>query len=217
VRTWIDFGGTRAILEAWVPFAAEISVVCARWEDGTVRTFPPAENHHRNHILDISLVPARLPVETLQRAAELAVAITHSLKVVGLLSVEMFVNADGGILVNELAPRPHNSGHYSFDACLTSQFEQHIRAICGLPPGSTELLRPVVMSNLLGEVWREGVVPPWQEILRDPCLKLHLYGKKEPKPGRKMGHFCLLAPTLEEALAGTNATRAILGLPPLPK
>lgn len=213
VRTWIDFGGSRAVLEAWIPFRAELSVVCARWADGTVRAFPPAENIHRNHILDISIVPARFPQEIQTRAIDIASAITSALHVVGLLAVEFFLTTDDELLVNELAPRPHNSGHYSFDACVCSQFEQHIRAICGLPPGSTELLRPVVMNNLLGEVWRDTPGPLWEAILENPALKLHLYGKTAPKPGRKMGHFCVLAPTIADALAQTNHAREHLGLP----
>jgi 5-(carboxyamino)imidazole ribonucleotide synthase len=213
VATWIDFGGSRAVLEAWVPFEAELSVVCARWEDGTVRTFPVAENLHRNHILDVSIAPARFSGEIQTRAVELAASITAALDVVGLLAVEMFLTADGSLLVNELAPRPHNSGHFSFDACICSQFEQHIRAICGLPPGSTELLRPVVMSNLLGEVWRNDRAPEWELLLKNPALKLHLYGKAAAKPGRKMGHFCVLAGSVPDALDQTNRARAELGLP----
>jgi len=213
IRTWVDFGGSRAVLEAWIPFEAELSVVCARWADGTVRPFPVAENLHRNHILDVSIVPARFSDEIKTRAMELAAAITDALDVVGLLAVEMFLTPGGDLLVNELAPRPHNSGHYTFDACVCSQFEQHIRAICNLPPGSTELLRPVVMTNLLGEVWGDGAAPQWEHILLNPALKLHLYGKAAAKPGRKMGHFCVLAPTLAEALDQTNVARSALRLP----
>ncbi len=212
-KIWGEFGVHRGILEARVEFAAEVSVICARWENGFSQPFPVAENIHRKHILDVSIVPARIPRASAEMATRLACEVASALDVVGLLGVEMFLLPDGGILVNELAPRPHNSGHFSFDACVTSQFEQHLRAVCGLPAGSADLFRPVVMVNLLGDLWVEGVAPDWAELLSDPNLKLHLYGKTDPRPGRKMGHFCVLGEQLEQAIDGANRARELLQLP----
>ena len=198
---WSKFGAPRGVLEKWIPFQAELSVVCARGLDSTIAAFPASENIHTNHILDLSIVPARFSAAVLQKAESLASEITRKLDVVGLLAVEFFLTTDGELLVNELAPRPHNSGHFTFDACVTSQFEQQLRAVCGLPLGSPELLRPVVMWNILGDLWKNGT-PDWTAVLRDPRAKLHLYGKSEARPGRKMGHVCLMAETIDEALAG---------------
>jgi 5-(carboxyamino)imidazole ribonucleotide synthase len=192
--------GGKAVLEGWVNFQCEISVIAARGADGAVCTFPPAENVHSYHILDYSIIPGRVPDRIQRAASEMARSIATDLDVVGLLAVEFFVTPDGGLLVNELAPRPHNSGHYTFDACITSQFEQQLRAVCGHPFGSPELLVPTVMVNLLGDLWTEGRPPDWSPILAQPRTKLHLYGKLEGRPGRKMGHYCVLGPTLEEAL-----------------
>jgi 5-(carboxyamino)imidazole ribonucleotide synthase len=200
-EVWRQFGAPRGVLEKWIPFQAELSVVCARGLDGTIATFPASENIHTNHILDLSIVPARFAAPILKKAEELASEITRKLDVVGLLAVEFFLTSSGELLVNELAPRPHNSGHFTFDACVTSQFEQQLRAVCGLPLGSPELLRPVVMWNILGDLWKNGT-PDWSAVLSDPRAKLHLYGKSEARPGRKMGHVCLMAETVEEALAG---------------
>ena len=188
---WNQFGAPRAVLEAWIAFEAELSVIVARGMDGTVRAFPASENIHTNHILDLSIVPARLPAPVLATANELAIAIAEKLDLVGLLAVELFMAKDGSLVVNELAPRPHNSGHFTFDACVTSQFEQQLRAVCGLPLGTTDLLTPAVMWNLLGDFWKEGE-PDWNRILNHPNAKLHLYGKAEPRPGRKMGHVTFL-------------------------
>ena len=211
---WQQFGSpTRGVLEKWITFEAELSVICARGMDGRIVSFPASENRHSRHILDVSIVPARLPDDVLARARELAENITRALDVVGLLAVEIFVEPGGGILVNELAPRPHNSGHYTFDACVTSQFEQQIRAICGLPLGSPALLRPVVMWNLLGDLWANGT-PDWPSLLRHPAAKLHLYGKAQPRPGRKMGHVCVLAGSTGEALAAVEGFRARLSSNP---
>lgn len=215
-RVWIDFGSPRGVLEAWVPFVAELSVIVARWENGTVISFPPAENYHRNHILDTTIAPGRFSAEVTRAATHLAEEIARALEVVGLLAVEMFLLSTGELLVNELAPRPHNSGHHTFDACPCGQFAQHVRAVCGLPAGSTQVWSPAVMTNLLGDLWTPAGPPPWTELLREPSLFLHLYGKNEPKAGRKMGHFTILAPTVEEALAKTAAARSLLSLPPLP-
>jgi len=207
---WRDFGAPRGVLEKWIAFEAELSVVCARGLDGSMAAFPVSENHHANHILDLSIVPGRFSAATRNEATALARRITEALDVVGLLAVEMFLTADGQLIVNELAPRPHNSGHFTFDACLTSQFEQQVRTVCGLPLGATDLLRPVVMWNLLGDLWSHGE-PDWNAILSDPRAKLHLYGKAEARPGRKMGHVCVLADSVEEALEAVEKIKSRLG------
>ncbi len=190
------------ILEAFVPFEVEISVIAARGPDGDVVCFPPSENQHVNGILDVSIVPARIPDEVRDAAVKLASGIAEALEVVGLVAVEMFVTTDGQLLVNEIAPRPHNSGHYTQDACATSQYEQLVRAICGLPLGSTELLSPVVMVNLLGDTWVDaGGTPDWDAALGVHGAVLHLYGKAEARIGRKMAHINVTAPDVETALA----------------
>jgi 5-(carboxyamino)imidazole ribonucleotide synthase len=202
-QVWENFGAPLGVLESWIPFVAECSVIAARTPDGRVRCFPLAENIHRNHILHMSIAPARLSEQVHERAEELARDIAEALGVEGLIAVELFVTDKGDLLVNELAPRPHNSGHHTIDACMTSQFEQHIRAVCGLPLGSPALHTPAVMVNLLGDVWPQGNAPDWSRLLRNPRLKLHLYDKGEPRPGRKMGHFTLLScngkPPVDEA------------------
>ncbi len=194
------FEGAIGVLESWLESTTELSVICARGLDGAVNSFPVAENVHANHILDHTIVPARLSPSVKREAQQIAEGIAADLEIVGVLAVEFFLLPDGKLFVNELAPRPHNSGHYSFDACITSQFEQQLRAVCGLRFGSTDLLRPVVMVNLLGDLWRNGQAPDWTPILNHPETKFHLYGKSEGRPGRKMGHFCVLAPTAEIAL-----------------
>ncbi|HEX6749431.1 MAG TPA: 5-(carboxyamino)imidazole ribonucleotide synthase [Longimicrobium sp.] len=194
-------GTTELILEEWVRFSMEISVVAARGPDGATACFPVAENVHRNAILDVSIVPARIPAEIGDEARRVAVSMAEGLGVVGLLAVEMFVAEDGHVRMNEIAPRPHNSGHYTLEACPVSQFEQQLRAVCGLPLGSTELLRPAAMANLMGDdagtaLGRAGVA----DALGVPATALHLYGKAEARPGRKMGHLTSLGGTAEEAL-----------------
>ncbi|MCS7008708.1 MAG: 5-(carboxyamino)imidazole ribonucleotide synthase [Chthoniobacterales bacterium] len=213
VEAWKKMGGKKGILERWIDFSAELSVICARWQDGRTVAFGAIENLHRNHILDTSISPGRFSPEIAQKAENLAIEIAHHLRVVGLLTVEMFLEPSGKLLVNELAPRPHNSGHFTFDACFCSQFEQHIRAICNLPPGSVEQFRPAVMVNLLGDFWHQEKSPNWIELLNEPCLKLHLYGKDQPRTGRKMGHFTILGYNLDHAIKKTNTARKILGLP----
>jgi 5-(carboxyamino)imidazole ribonucleotide synthase len=195
---WTEFKFPAGTLEEWVDFAAEYSVIVGRAADGTCSTFPVARNLHRNNILHMTSVPSGLPEEVEKEVCRIACSIADKLEIVGLLTVEFFRTNDGRWLVNELAPRAHNSGHFSFDACLTSQFEQHLRLICGLPPGTARLLNPVCMINLLGDLWKKGT-PDWNQILRVPDAKLHLYGKEEPREGRKMGHFCVLSDTVEEA------------------
>lgn len=206
---WQAIGATEAVLEAWVPFVHEASVVAARGADGQFEAFGLFENIHKNHILDITISPARLDAAIEREAVTLARGILEALEVVGVLCVELFVTADGRLLVNELAPRPHNSGHVTLDNRVTSQFEQQVRAICGLPLGSTGLLSPGVMVNLLGDVWEAGE-PDWAAALAMPGVKLHLYGKADARPGRKMGHITALAPTVEEALERALAARDAL-------
>ena len=190
--------GTELIVEQFVPFELELSVIAARNPDGDLAVFPTAENIHQDNILHLSIVPARVSAEIRERAERIALTIVEKLDVVGLLAIEMFLTRDGQLYVNELAPRPHNSGHYTMEACATSQFEQHVRAVCNLPLGSTELLTPVVMVNILGE----HLQPVLDRIDALPrSAKLHLYGKAESKEKRKMGHLNVLAPTVEEALS----------------
>jgi 5-(carboxyamino)imidazole ribonucleotide synthase len=184
---WAKIGAARGIVEAWAEFALEISVIVARGVDGACTTFPPGENRHLEHILDQTIVPARIDPELAMRAEATAHHIAERLDLVGLLAVEMFVTADGELLVNELAPRPHNSGHWTIDGCVTSQFEQCVRAVCGLPLGATNRYGDAVMKNLVGDE-----VEGWLELLADPTAKLHLYGKAEIRPGRKMGHVTRL-------------------------
>jgi 5-(carboxyamino)imidazole ribonucleotide synthase len=195
---WREIGGGEAILEAFVDLEREISVIGARGADGSTICFEPVENAHRHHILDVSVSPADVPAAIGALAEEVTRAVMEALEYIGLLCIEFFVARDGRLLVNELAPRPHNSGHLTFDACRTSQFEQQLRAICGLPLGSTEQLQPAAMANLLGELWEQGE-PCWEAALRFPAARLHLYGKSEPRRGRKMGHITAMAPSREEA------------------
>ena len=197
-EVWAGFEGQAAVLEAWVPFEREISVLVARSVAGETAVYPVCENVHTHHVLDLTLVPARISPEEARLALQLAERAAVALDLVGLLAVEMFLLADGRILINELAPRPHNSGHFSFDASITSQFEQQLRAVCGLPLGATDLLRPAAMANLLGDVWANGE-PDWAAAAALPSVKIHLYGKAEPRPGRKMGHLVALGNSLEEA------------------
>lgn len=199
------FRGRRCVVERWCEFSCEVSVIVARSTTGEVRAFPVAENIHTHHILDVSLVPARVPAELAAAAEQLAVAIATKLGVVGLLAIELFVTTGGEVLVNELAPRPHNSGHWSIDGCETSQFEQHVRAVCGLPLGDVAVREPTAMVNILGDAWSraaaQGRDVNWSAVLGTPRAKLHLYGKAEPRDGRKMGHFTVRADTVEAALA----------------
>lgn len=200
--------GTELVLEQFIRFEREISVIAARSPRGEVRTFPVAENVHVDNILHLSIVPARCAQDVQDRARELAVRIAETLDVIGLIAVEMFLTADGSLYVNELAPRPHNSGHYTMEACTTSQFEQHVRAICNLPLGRTELLTPVVMVNVLGEH-----VEPLNQWLaaqtEEPdglAVKVHLYGKSEAKVKRKMGHVNVLCADVKQALTWIDST-----------
>jgi 5-(carboxyamino)imidazole ribonucleotide synthase len=195
-----------SVLEAFISFDREISVLVARGVDGVAATFPVCENIHRNHILDITIAPACVSPEVEQSARDLALRVAEKLGLVGLLAVEMFLLPDSSLIVNELAPRPHNSGHFTFDACVTSQFEQQLRAICGLPLGSTDLMRPAAMANLLGDIWANGE-PDWAAAARYPSVKIHLYGKSGPRPGRKMGHLTALANDTGAAIAMVREAR----------
>lgn len=197
---FVAMGAETCVLERKVELACEISAVVARGADGATQTFPIAENQHRNGILDVSIVPARVSPALARAAAEAAAAIAAKLDYCGVLAVEFFVTAAGTLLANEMAPRPHNSGHYTIDACATSQFEQQVRTLCGLPLGDPRLLSPVVMVNLLGDVWQHGT-PRWDRVFTHPAAKLHLYGKHEARAGRKMGHYTVLGDTADLALA----------------
>ena len=209
------FSKQRCVIEKFIDFKCELSVIVARSSIGEVKAFPVAENIHTRHILDFSIVPARVNAAVLADAEKLALAIVEKLDVVGLLAIELFLTDRGELLVNELAPRPHNSGHWTLDACVTSQFEQHVRAVCGLPLGDVSVVSPVVMVNILGDAWKwdNGYLAGdanWEAILADPRAKLHLYGKKEPRIGRKIGHFTVTAATADAALDAARALKAKL-------
>ncbi len=195
---WASIGPDEAVLEQFVEFESEMSVIGARSVGGQFVCFDPIANHHVNHILDLSVAPAGLPPKTDKDAMEIARELFEKLQVVGVLCIEFFVTRDGGLLINELAPRPHNSGHLTIDAHVTCQFEQQVRAVCGLPLGATTQLRPAAMVNLLGDLWNAGE-PDWNAACSHPDVKLHLYGKQAPRPGRKMGHLTALASSAEIA------------------
>lgn len=196
------------ILEGWIDFDCEISVVAARGLDGSTAVFAPTRNHHSHHILDVSSAPAGLPDAVVEAARCMAADIVKKLDVVGVACVEFFVTRDGRVLVNEIAPRPHNSGHLTIAACDTSQFEQQVRSICGLPLGSTIQRAPAAMANLLGDCWRNGE-PDWAAALAVPGVSLLLYGKAEPRPGRKMGHLTALADSVDQAVANVARARSL--------
>lgn len=209
------FRGRRCVVEAWCEFSCELSVIVARSTTGETRAFPVSENIHTHHILDFSIVPARVSTAVAAAAEALAARIAEKIGVVGLLAVELFLTTASELVVNELAPRPHNSGHWSLDGGETSQFEQHVRAVCGLPLGAVAVREPTVMVNILGDAWKwaDGKVvgaPDWAAILAAPRAKLHLYGKAEPRPGRKMGHFTVRAADVATALAQAQALKAQL-------
>lgn len=205
--TWQSLNRQPAICEQWVDYQQELSVVVVRSFTGEIAAYPPIANWHENHILDLSVCPWPTLESVADEACDMAEAVATKLDAVGTLCVEFFLTTDGRLLVNEIAPRPHNSGHLTIDACGCSQFEQQVRAICGLPLGSTELLAPAAMVNLLGHLWQQGE-PPWPVALIDPAVKLHLYGKTQAVAGRKMGHLTLLADTpqmaADRALAARN-------------
>ena len=206
---WTSIGRVEAVLEKFIAFEREISVVAARSIDGAYADWGVMENSHRRHILDVTISPARVSSRIAQEAREIARTVLEKLSVVGVLCVEFFLEPSGNLMINELAPRPHNSGHLTFDASLTSQFEQQLRAVCGLPLGSTDLVRPAAMANLLGDLWVNGE-PDWAAACSIPNVKLHLYGKLEPRIGRKMGHLTALANTAEEAQSAVLQAREML-------
>ena len=196
---WDALGRREAVLEAFLDLDREISVIGARGVAGEWSHFGPIENAHARHILDVSVVPATVTESTAALAVDVTRRVMDALDFIGILCIEFFIARDGRLVVNELAPRPHNSGHLTFDACRTSQFEQQLRAVCGLPLGSPEMLQPAAaMANLLGDIWSGGE-PDWAGALALPDVKLHLYGKSSPRPGRKMGHLTVLAGSSEEA------------------
>jgi 5-(carboxyamino)imidazole ribonucleotide synthase len=215
-KAWLKFDGGRVVIEECISLDVELSVIVARNAMGEVVCYDPVENIHRNHILDISIVPARIPEEILQQAETVALAIADAFQYVGTLAVEFFLSSDGRLIVNEIAPRPHNSGHHTINACSCSQFENQIRAIMGLPLGSTDLLSPVVMMNLLGDVWPDArTAPDWSNILSMSGTSLHVYGKREARIGRKMGHVSFLGTDQDEVLQKVNIAREFLKLPKL--
>lgn len=211
-EVWEQFTGQEAILEQLIDFQFELSVIAARNVQGEIACYDPILNRHRNHILDLSLAGApEMTPEIARQAREIAMTVMSELDVIGVLCVELFLTTDGRLLVNEIAPRPHNSGHLTIDAHVTSQFEQQVRAICGLPLGSPEMRRPAAMANLLGDLWPEEGNPCWEAVLRHPEVKLHLYGKSEARPGRKMGHLTCLAENAQAAEAAVIRARDELG------
>lgn len=216
-EAWVRLGRVACVLEKKLPLRQEVSCVVCRAADGSSVTFPVSENEHRGGILAVGIVPARVTPQVEQQARAHATRIAQAMDYVGVLCVEFFVLDDGHLVANEMAPRPHNSGHYTIDACHTSQFVQQARILAGLPLGDSTAHSASVMLNLLGDLWlRHGDrrEPPWAEVLADPRAKLHLYGKKEPRPGRKMGHLTLVAPTRDEALAQATRAAALLGMAP---
>jgi 5-(carboxyamino)imidazole ribonucleotide synthase len=204
-----SMGSEPCVLEELLALDVELSCVVARGFDGHVTTWPVAENRHAHGILDTSIVPARVSPRLAEAARDAALTVATRLDYRGVLCVEFFVLRDGRLLANEIAPRPHNSGHYTIDACITSQFEQQARVMCGLPLGETAPHCPAVMVNLLGDLWAAGE-PRWELVLRHARAKLHLYGKREARPGRKMGHFTVLGETPEQALAHAEEIKALL-------
>ncbi len=216
---WREMKSQPSVLEQRIALACEVSVIVARNAQREVVTWPVAENIHRDGILDVSVVPARVGADLDARARDIATRIAETLDYCGVLCVEMFVAEDGALLVNEIAPRPHNSGHYTIDACVTSQFEQQTRVLAGLPLGDTRQHTPSVMVNLLGDLWftdaeaKKPREPAWSTVLDDPEAKLHLYGKAEPRRGRKMGHVTCLGKTLADAVASARIVKRKLGIP----
>jgi 5-(carboxyamino)imidazole ribonucleotide synthase len=206
---WKAGGDFERVYEVFVDFEREVSVVAARGVDGSFAHWGVIDNTHENHILDLSVSPADVSPDLEREAINITRGILQSLQIVGVLCVEFFLTKSGKLLVNELAPRPHNSGHVTIDAHVTSQFEQQLRAVCGLPLGSTEQLRPAAMANLLGDLWENGE-PDWAAMCGMPEVKLHLYGKAEARPGRKMGHLTALAKSSADAARIAKAARDLL-------
>ena len=207
---WEKMGRQEAVLEALVDFESELSVVAVRSVHGECAFYAPSANAHVNGVLDVSSAPVAFPARVAEEAKGIARGILEQFQMTGVLCVEFFLTRDHRLVINELAPRPHNSGHLTIDACVTSQFEQQLRAVCGLPLGSTEMLRPAAMANLLGDVWFPEE-PKWADALAIPEVKLHLYGKMEPRRGRKMGHLTATAGSAAEAEWVVRRARGLLG------
>ena len=197
---WDDLKCDAAVVESALDLEAEISILVARRPSGETAVFPPSLNHHTNRILEYSVMPAPISAKIAKRAVEIAREIAEALKLEGLLVVEFFITTDGELLVNELAPRPHNTFHGTEVGCLTSQFEQAVRAVCDLPLGSTELTRPVAIYNLLGDLWTGDAPPAFERALALPGVRVHLYGKREARPGRKMGHLSAVGDSAKHAV-----------------
>ena len=217
IEAWTRLGRAACVLEKRLTLLREVSCIVCRGADGAMAVLPLIENQHRNGILAVSIAPARLSPQVAAKAAEIACRLAQALDYVGVLCVEMFVLDGEQLLVNEIAPRPHNSGHFSIDACAASQFEQQVRTLAGLPLASTAQLVPAVMLNILGDVWLrsgERVEPQWAEVLAVSGAKLHLYGKHEPRLGRKMGHVTCLGASVADALERAVAVAAVLGIEP---
>lgn len=206
---WGALGEAPCVVESALDLEAEVSVMVARSPSGETAVYPPALNHHEDRVLDWSVLPAPIPEALLSRAQEVAVGVVEALALEGIVAVELFVTRGGDLFVNELAPRPHNSFHATTAACATSQFEQHVRAVCNLPLGATELLRPAAIVNLLGDLWQGGA-PRFERALALPGVSLHLYGKREARPGRKMGHLTAAGATPAEAVARAKGARDAL-------
>ena len=212
-QAWTAFEGHHAVVEQWVPFVCEISVVGARSADGKMAVHGVVENQHAHHILDLTFAPARVGPDIMEQALELWESVAEGLEYIGTMAVEMFVTSEGRVLVNEIAPRPHNSGHYTIDACATNQFQQQLRAICGLSLGDPTQHTPAVMINLLGDVWPQAEThPDWSPVLNHPRAKLHLYGKAQARAKRKMGHITVLGESLEEAMESAQGIKTSLGM-----
>lgn len=212
-EAWKGFAGHRAVVEQWIGFVCEVSVVGARGINGRTAVHGCVENQHSHHILDVTIAPARVEPRIITQAIELWQAVAEGLDYVGTMAVEMFVTTDGRVIVNEIAPRPHNSGHHTIDSCHTNQFQQQQRAVCGLPLGDASQHTPAVMVNLLGGIWPAPLThPDWSPVLNHPRARLHLYGKREARPRRKMGHFTVLGDTIDIALKDALAIRQVLGI-----
>lgn len=201
---WAELGNTPCVLEQFVDFRMEISVILARGVDGDIRVYPIAENIHRNHILHLTIAPARVSDAVVKKAEEIGAAIAEAMDYVGLMAVELFLTNDDELLVNEIAPRVHNSGHFTYGACETSQFEQHLRAVCGLPLGASGAICPSVMLNILGDLWHESGQPDWNHVFASPASRLYLYSKSPARVGRKMGHVLVKHRDLDTAIDTAN-------------
>lgn len=199
-EAFAQLGSKPCVLEKLLDLNLEISVIVTRSEAGQAVCFPVAENRHENGILDVSIVPARIDESIAERARQMALQLAQAMDYIGVLAVEFFLVNGCELLINEIAPRPHNSGHYTLNATLVSQFDQQVRALCRLPAGDTRLFSPVVMVNLLGDIWPEGREPAWETLLNRPNVHLHLYGKQSARVGRKMGHYNVLSPDVGDAL-----------------